>query len=1626
RWDDTKGCFKDANFDNKADERGDGTNNPKKTDFYPPRTNFLPLSSGLNDNSEPIPIAKDQNGDWITNDFKLAYFIKDQEPSNNGLVDCGNIAATATDSCSGVKQTYIGVFNRNSNPYDPATNYPTDTISPISTLCGTEKVVCTDMFSVNPIDMDDDFIYDVAFFSEDNIFNLEEVDTFSLRIDRKNPIIEGWNDETESFNRNIYSLVRDYEKGENSRLSITILADDLVICENSITGTTESQYDGLSSEAIADLESIQLMNWASYNEITAYGGGLTPDTLFTTAAGTYSRAWTYSYGDLLDDTNGLADGVYTYTVHCTDMAGNVKIMGDQVRVDGDITTHAPYPQYRIDNEDGIISLSISTTNEATCGYKLIGTGFGAVPTTGDHLSMTLTSSPDPSNSADLSPYLFSDLLDLQAIVTAYGISSIDTKWMFDVECVFQVDSGKISNEQIVFTMDRLNPVMVVYEDPNKETQSDLDDWRGNDPLYIECLDSPNGGFGCKELRFCTVRGEENECTLGDDDPITIASFNDKNLAVVPGQEGITIPPYPHTFCYQLFEKTELNEDPAFAGIKKSSLRYPRTYSFGNKPPHTSGCEYIQVDDVRPELLIKDLTAELVTNGVYPTDHSPYTIEGELIDWSYYMPDNKKLEGKIAYTPEFLEGWTFSDFRMRGTLTNDADERTNMDVVFKYVNDNDKYVARIDQDANEILIFKNTLSNTLVSLPNLDIRDISYEIELIVNSEGGQTYISFEAMDLGFIDVFIEEDTEFGQLGVRGPLPGIELSKLRVRDPTIPIENRIKWTVTEIETAAGEFEFFDEEILDKTEPLVPFDITGTEEGLYSVNIRAYDKANNMHFSPHHNVDKLNPETPEPYYFYLDTEPPSFENPNILDIEYGWEMEFDITIIESAALDENVGSNYAVVNVTEASITINGPVSRTLDLIFAGDEVSNVLDRKEHAEWTATLPPDLPLGEYDMDITAVDMFGHSNTTTFYFEDGHGFLIKDKQRPTFVLDDPSVDDFGKWVTGTNTVTLTGTYTELLPVSFEVVIVGEDPLTQTISIPITFNDGSNDVPFFTTFDLYPGKNVIHVEMMDEGELLESNPDPTKSKSVTIFYDTLPPEGEEDGKKIIKEQGTYDNKLNRKVGDYPLIEYGHNISILAEFDDPDWTDIITDITMTITGPDGKSFTTITESKSDFFEDEYYLDYLLEAVENPILQNTYNIPTGNYTVNFAAHDYYGNEYSQDFLFEVVDTTPASLSVTILDETVATTTVTNGKSYTKNYLVLISSDEPLGDINKFGFHFSGCDAYLNPPFNDPEKVNNDAYLWSSEIWLLNGVTCLEDKEGDATFVIEGEDHNGNLFDSDSLDETRTFFIDTLGPDTPKFFEYKKPHDVKTYYTTNADFFGYGYTPDKNDPAGGYPVSVNYGGTIQSDAGTFDTLSELDNPYIEQGDVREDSLAGTDKVYLNANKDGFFTAERFLGPDEWLSNKEDYTYYDIASSQYLTDSTHRTEVILAEPLQKDVSQSDKAYTFDYLKPTGWFAYEHTYPTEGSLYFYAFAYDAYANPSIKAGEDPEVFHVILDQTSPTIVIEPGDGTITADDLASIKLTLTDANAKVDCTSLEVRVNYSDIFDPGTIAKKCTPDLS
>jgi len=81
-------CFKDADSDDQQDETG--KSDKKKTDFYPPRTNFLPLEKHYleNTNYKTEPVMKDQNGFYVTNGLDLVFFASDQVPAGDGFDDC--------------------------------------------------------------------------------------------------------------------------------------------------------------------------------------------------------------------------------------------------------------------------------------------------------------------------------------------------------------------------------------------------------------------------------------------------------------------------------------------------------------------------------------------------------------------------------------------------------------------------------------------------------------------------------------------------------------------------------------------------------------------------------------------------------------------------------------------------------------------------------------------------------------------------------------------------------------------------------------------------------------------------------------------------------------------------------------------------------------------------------------------------------------------------------------------------------------------------------------------------------------------------------------------------------------------------------------------------------------------------------------------------------------------------------------------------------------------------------------------------------------------------------------------------------------------------------------------------
>jgi len=425
------------------------------------------------------------------------------------------------------------------------------------------------------------------------------------------------------------------------------------------------------------------------------------------------------------------------------------------------------------------------------------------------------------------------------------------------------------------------------------------------------------------------------------------------------------------------------------------------------------------------------------------------------------------------------------------------------------------------------------------------------------------------------------------------------------------------------------------------------------------------------------------------------------------------------------------------------------------------------------------------------------------------------------------------------------------------------------------------------------------------------------------------------------------------------------------------------------------------------------------------MPNTYDQPVGNYTLRLTAKDYYGNTYDQEFPFEVIDTRPPMLTVQIKDNDVAVSTITNGKGSTKYYDVIITSDEPLEDIDRFGFSYGNCNGPFIDAFDKPEMVGQDPYTWSSQIFLINGLTCLEGQEGDADLIIEGADHNGQRFDTTDV-ENPTFSIDTKGPEPPAFYEYRTayaPGDAQTYYyVSDANLQVYGFTAEQLSSAGSYRVGINYGKVETADEEAFSTVSAQDNPSTFNGEevtgeVRTDSPEGSTLLNINEQKTAFFNADTFVGIT--ADHKSDFTYYDIESSVF-EQEPYWTSITLAEPLQKDVTTGESVYPFAYQYPTGWFDFPYSYAGEGSLYFFGFAYDPFDNPS----EDSSVFRVIYDNTPPAISLEPSDGTISADETSTMTAHLSDTNAGLDCSSLEIRINRSEIFDTSTVVQSCGPD--
>jgi len=850
----------------------------------------------------------------------------------------------------------------------------------------------------------------------------------------------------------------------------------------------------------------------------------------------YSRFWTSSFGSRSADTAGLADGLYWYKLYCTDMAGNLYTGTKSIRVDGDTSTYDPYPKNVIDNEDDKVRLSIRTENQARCKYKL-----GAVGT-GDDVSGETWKNMDEDGTYSATDTDMRFIKDIDLTTDYPDLSSWNTTYVFDVNCTITIGgSTRDSLDQISFTFDQVPPTVNIYDTENKEEPTDIDSWRGDQDIFLECLDSPRHGFGCASVDYCTVRGEGQTC----DTAANQGTVENDDLAIFGSSKGIDLPPYPHTFCYRATENTTTNGDPAnTATPPTTSLRYGNDHVFGGLSEEK--CVYIKVDADRPELFITNLTPD--SQSVYATDKIPYTVEGKLIDWSYYMKSGEELQTNNE-NPDYLEEWTFADFLMRGTITNNANRRNALDILFKDIPSGNKYVARIDQRDNTLKIYKNDLTQPQNILAELDGRDINkdtYDFELKAETKDGVTVFIFDVFDLGKITATIPEDNTFGRVGVRDALDNAELSNLLVLDPSIPVQNNIKWEIAGTNTK-DEFDFTTQEI--KSADGRTIDVTGTDEGIYTVNIRAYDKGGNMHFSPYSDPGSLREGDWEPYYFYLDTEPPTITSPLPGDgpkhIEYGADMTITAHIKESAANEPA-----AIVNVSQAILRTS---KESVQMVF--DDSGNPTDREE-GDWTAELDPSIyGLGTYEYSIWTEDEFHHQTSMLYSPADDSGFVIEDNTAPVITLDDPAVESFNKWVSGTSVVTISGTYTELLPVEMNIIVIGEDPQTQYAKIPVSLSGGGSDIPFSQSINLFEGENTIYVEMLDQGEQLRGD-DPTESSRLTIYYDTKPPELKGDKPDIQGENAGG----GRGTDDHKKFEYGYNITIDATFDDPQWTNIVTEI----------------------------------------------------------------------------------------------------------------------------------------------------------------------------------------------------------------------------------------------------------------------------------------------------------------------------------------------------------------------------------------------------------------------------------------------------------------------------------
>jgi len=301
--------------------------------------------------------------------------------------------------------------------------------------------------------------YYIRFFSADNSLNQEELKNISFYIDLAPPEI--------SFN---YSVVPHLELTPViSDLNINLTLNEVATCSDALTYVPT----GLTQNKLQD------------------------------EAGDFF---------ILNYTN-LADGLYVYTINCTDSFGNtVEEKIEPLIIDSYRFIEVIYPEGAIKQTS--ITFQITTQDESICDLYRQGEFFDEFATT-DFLTHSSSTHVLPTNT--YYPY-------------------------FEARCIDLTTQEMIDTAPIVFTIDQLAPITTVDISNHLEYTFNKTEWKvglkGTISIDLSCHDALTGSFGCgpEDTRYCIASNATATC-VPDTPGNSLSITNDTRICYFSTDKG---------------------------------------------------------------------------------------------------------------------------------------------------------------------------------------------------------------------------------------------------------------------------------------------------------------------------------------------------------------------------------------------------------------------------------------------------------------------------------------------------------------------------------------------------------------------------------------------------------------------------------------------------------------------------------------------------------------------------------------------------------------------------------------------------------------------------------------------------------------------------------------------------------------------------------------------------------------------------------------------------------------------------------------------------------------------------------------------------------------------------------